>query len=103
MRQSQQVLEWQQEARVEGRVEGLLQGRTEGQVNDILRLLELRFPPGPTAELIAAIHSVTDPGNRARIFDAAVTAASLEAFQKQTLPWTTPPPPATSVGSQNGV
>ena len=53
MRESQQVLEWQEEARTEARV--------EMKRADLLRLLQLRFKtpaPGDLAAAVQALHAV---------------------------------------------
>jgi hypothetical protein len=73
VRQSQQVLEWQAEARVEG----MFQARRDF----LLRLLQLRFPVEIPADLKAAIEAMADPEELTRWFDAAATAPSLDAFR----------------------
>ena len=70
MVESQQVLEW------------INEGEIKGQIKSLLRLLERKFPPGPSAELRAVIQSCTDPALWARWFDAAVAAQNLEEFQQ---------------------
>jgi hypothetical protein len=75
MRQSQQVLEWQEEARVEGRAEG----RLETKANDLVRLVEVRWPPGLPPELVAKVRATTELAQLNAWFDAAAAAPSLEA------------------------
>jgi hypothetical protein len=78
VRQSQQVLEWQREARVEG--------RAEGKAEALLRLLELKFHTPVPVELATAIKSTTDLDQLSRWFDAAVTIGSLDAFRQLVQP-----------------
>ena len=72
MRESQQVLEWQEEARTEARVE------TQRAV--LLRLLQLRFKTPVPGDLAAAVEALHDLDELSRWFDVAATAASLDAF-----------------------
>ena len=67
--QSQQVLEW------------MAEGKVEGKVESILRLLELKFQAVPP-EVTAAVRGTSDLAQLGRWFDAAVTAGSLEAFRQ---------------------
>ncbi len=67
MKQSQQVLEWQAEARAES----------------ILRLLELRFHEVPP-DLAESLRTTTDFVKLTAWFDLAYSAASIEAFRHRT-------------------
>ena len=73
MLQSQQVLEWQEEARQETRIE-----RARRYV---LRALEKRFQAPVPSDLVARIEALTDLDELDRWFDATLTAASVEAFR----------------------
>jgi hypothetical protein len=70
MLQSQQVLEWQMDARVDHA------NRT------LLRLLALRFPPGAPEDLLETIRSTTDLARLDRWIDAAATIGSLDEFRQ---------------------
>jgi hypothetical protein len=72
MRQSQQVLEWQREARIE----------TELQTRraDLLEALEVRFQSVPE-DLARIIAELTDLAELRRWFRAALQADSLNAFR----------------------
>lgn len=70
MRQSQQVLEWQDEARTETRV--------ETKREDLLRLLQLRFADPLPADLVAAVRAQHDVAVLSQWFDTAATATSLD-------------------------
>jgi hypothetical protein len=74
MVESQQVLEW------------IAEGEAKGKAESLLRLLELRFPPGPPPDLAAKVRGTTDPEQLRRWFDVAFTAASLEAFRNGMAP-----------------
>jgi hypothetical protein len=74
MVESQQVLEW------------ITEGEVKGLAESVLRLLALRFPPGAPADLTAQIRATTDAAQLRRWFDAAVAAASLEAFRQAIAP-----------------
>jgi hypothetical protein len=73
MRQSQQVLEWQEEARKETRIE---QSREY-----LLQALELRFGAPVPTELAAAINACEDIQELKRWFVASQTSPSLDAFR----------------------
>lgn len=73
MVQSQQVLEWM----AQGEAKGLVQGKAEA----LLQYLELRFPPGPPADLVSIIRGTTDWALLTEWFAAAVNAPTLEAFR----------------------
>jgi hypothetical protein len=73
MRQSQQVLEWQEEARHETRIERARRY--------ILRALQKRFQGPVPADLTERIESLTDLDELDRWFDASQTADSLAAFR----------------------
>jgi hypothetical protein len=69
MRESQQVLEWQAEARV------------EGQQDLLRRVLEQRFQTPVPADLSAVIETLTDPDDFVRWITAAYTASNLDAYR----------------------
>jgi len=69
MKQSQQVLEW------------IAEGKVEGKAELLLRQVRLRFGAVPP-ELEAAIRTATDPDQLDRWGDAAVTAPTLDAFRQ---------------------
>jgi hypothetical protein len=71
--QSQQVLEWQAEARAEG--------EAKGRATALLRLLQIRHGNVP-ADLIATITAMTDLATLDRWFDAGVTSSSLDDFRQ---------------------
>ena len=73
MQVSQQVLEWQAEARVEAE---LARSR-----RDILRAIELRFHTPPPFDLTAAVSTLTDLNELSRWFDIAITSDTLDAFR----------------------
>jgi hypothetical protein len=104
MKQSQQVLEWQAEARKEGRIEGHKEGRIEGHKEGrkegevsrlrsvVLRALELRTHAPVPPDLAEAVAGLNDLDELARWFEATQTAESLDAFRAAVgLP---APPPA---------
>jgi hypothetical protein len=69
MRQSQQVLEWKREERVES-------------VRDcLLHTLEVRFQTAVPADLAAAVQTVINLDQLNQLFDAALRAESLDAFR----------------------
>ena len=74
MKVSQQVLEWQAEARAEGRAEGL--------VAAILKVLASRFPSGVPADLAASIRGTRDLEKLEQWTVAAVNSATLEEFRR---------------------
>ena len=90
MRESQQVLEWQAQARAEERV---LTRRA-----DLRRVLERRFPGPVPADLAVHLDALTDPEELTRCFDAALDAASLDAFRAAVLPQ----PSASQANSSQG-
>lgn len=73
MQVSQQVLEWQAEARIEADL--------ERSRKDILRALELRFRAPVPADLTATVTALADLDELSRWFDATLTSDSLEAFR----------------------
>lgn len=73
VKQSQQVLQWQNEARREGELSGLR--------GAVLRALRVRFHKKLPLKLTAAIQRVNDLDELARWLDAALTAESLEGFR----------------------
>jgi hypothetical protein len=86
MRQSQQVLEWQAQARQEGRQEG----ERERSRALVLRALELRYRTPVPADLAAAVAALNDLGELSRWFDATLTNDTLDAFRAE-VGRTTPP------------
>jgi hypothetical protein len=78
---SQQVLEWQAQARQEGRQEGEYVGALARSRRDLTRALELRFHTPVPADLAALIAGQGDLTVLASWFDAALTAESLGAFR----------------------
>lgn len=77
VKQSQQVLEWQAEARREG----LREGELAGQRAALLRALRVRFKKKIPAKVSAAIAALNDLDELARWLDAALTADSFEVFR----------------------
>jgi hypothetical protein len=67
---SKQVLEWETAA------------AAKQQALSILRLLELRFPPGAPTELAATVRGTADIERLKQWFDAAATATSLDDFRQ---------------------
>ena len=72
MVQSQQVLEWQSEARAEG--------KAEGQATALIAVLEARFQSVAT-ELVDAIRSISDLRRLSTLVPLAAKAASLDQFR----------------------
>ncbi len=70
MRASQQVLEWQAEAKLEQRRA------------DLMHLLELRCKKPLPADLATTIRSMTNMAELARWFEAAATVSSYKAFRE---------------------
>jgi hypothetical protein len=68
MIESQQVLEW------------IAEGLVKGKVETLLRILEVRFPPGAPPDLAQAIRATTDLDRLSHWLDLAITAASLDDF-----------------------
>ncbi len=77
MRQSQQVLEWQEQARQEG----LMEGQVIGQQAALVHVLEKRFQTVLPADLADAISRMTDLEQMLAWLDAAVAADSLDTFR----------------------
>jgi hypothetical protein len=73
MQQSQQVLEWQEEARQETKIERAREY--------ILRALQKRFQTPVPSDVKARVESMTDLDELDRWFDASLTATSLEGFR----------------------
>ena len=77
MQVSQQVLEWQAEAREEGLTEGkIVRARAT-----LIQILEVRFGPSVPTDLANEIAAQGDLAVLDRWFDPAVTALSLDAFR----------------------
>jgi hypothetical protein len=70
MNDSQQVQEWIDE------------GVAQGEANAILRLLAMRFPPGPSAEITSRVHATTNLEQLREWFALAYTAETLDAFRQ---------------------
>lgn len=81
VRQSQQVLEWQAEARIEGRKEGRAEGQLETKRADLLCLIQLKFHEALPSDLVDQIDATTNLEVLTRWFDQAVQANSLDAFR----------------------
>jgi hypothetical protein len=75
MRESQQVLEWQAEARAEA--------WKAGQTDALLRVLRLQFGSPLPDELVAEVKALTEEADLSRWFEAAVKSRTLEQFQAQ--------------------
>lgn len=80
MRQSQQVLEWQEEARREGRQQGLAEERAAG----LLRILHARFPGAVDAGLETTIRSTSDLTKLAAAYEKAALCSSMKEFRRET-------------------
>jgi hypothetical protein len=65
-----------------GFAQGFARGLIEGWVNSLLFLLELRFPPGASPELVEAIRGNADLERVKAWFDAALSSGSLDTFRK---------------------
>jgi len=70
MRDSQVVLEWME------------QGKVEGQAKALLHQLAKKFPPGAPADLAATIQACKDETMLLRWFDAVLDASSLDEFRR---------------------
>jgi hypothetical protein len=83
--QSQQVLEWQAEARKQGKAEGITEGEAkgiaEGIAESVLRLLERRFAKPVPPDVAAKIRATTNLGQLDQWFDAAFDVRSLAKFR----------------------
>jgi hypothetical protein len=77
VRQSQQVLEWQEEARREA----LAKGQLETKRATVLRAVQVRLQSPVPADLVARVEAMTSLEELDRWFDAALTAASLDDFR----------------------
>jgi hypothetical protein len=65
----------------EGKAEGEVIGEVKAKAASILRLLEIRFPPGAPADLADAIRRETDLNRLNAWFDVAATTSSLSDFR----------------------
>jgi flagellar biosynthesis/type III secretory pathway protein FliH len=81
MRESQQVLEWQAEARAEALKEGRQEGWREGRQDALLDVVRLQFGSALPDELMAQVRSLTDNAEISRWFEAAVKSQTFEQFQ----------------------
>lgn len=79
VQQSEQVLEWQREARQAGIKEGIKEGVKEG----VKRVLQRRFAVVASAEVFRRLEALDDRGELDRWFDAALAAESWEAFERE--------------------
>jgi hypothetical protein len=77
VRESQQVLEWQAEARKEGLVEGKVQDARE----KLLQVLQVRFGMDVPADFSAQVQAQDDLNVLNRWFQQALTAATLDDFR----------------------
>jgi hypothetical protein len=77
MRESTVVNDWIAVGKAEGKAEGTIETRR----NDILRLLELRFPGQVPVDCVAAVESQADLNVLSRWLDAVVTSPSPAAFR----------------------
>jgi hypothetical protein len=75
---SQVVEQWRAEGRAMGWAEGRAEGRAEAVRANLLRVLEVRFPSGVPADLVAAVNAQKDPATLDRWFDRALTANNLD-------------------------
>jgi hypothetical protein len=90
VKQSAQVLEWQEEARKAGREEGEQHGEQRGEQRGLLRgkqeailhLLQGRFHKRISKALINKISNTTDLATLTHWFNAAITIGSLKEFQQ---------------------
>ncbi|MBL8796361.1 MAG: hypothetical protein JNM56_20855 [Planctomycetia bacterium] len=78
MVESQVVNRWKAEAKAEG----LAEGKAEGAADMLLQLLRKKFRVELPAELLAYVASCKDSGLLAQWLDAALDAASLDAFRR---------------------
>ncbi len=78
MQVSQQVLEWQAQARQEGEQKGQLTAAREC----LLDALQLRCHGPIPADLLATIQEISDSRELKRWFNAALRAESLDAFRE---------------------
>jgi hypothetical protein len=74
---SQQVLEWQAEARAKGRIEG----KAEAKAEDVVSALRVRFPKKVSKKLHQAIMQSTDLEQLDHWHKLAITAETLDAFR----------------------
>lgn len=81
MKVSQQVLEWQAEARQEGLQEGLQKGEIVKAHADLMRILELRFGSPMPTDLASEIASQRDLDVLSRWLEATITSPDLNAFR----------------------
>jgi hypothetical protein len=69
MQRSEQVLEWQQQARI------------ETMRANLLKALQVRLHAEVPEDLVSAVEAMTDLGELSRWFELALTADSLDAFR----------------------
>ena len=85
MRESSIVEEWKAEVEAMGQAKGQAKGEAKGRVGakreDLLRVLQVRFPTPVPADLEAVIQVQTDLDTLSRWFDAALRTASLDEFR----------------------
>jgi hypothetical protein len=68
---------WRAEGKAEGRVEGAIEARRD----DVLRLLNLKFPGQVSDDLVAALEARDDLDELSRWLDAVVTSSTLRRFR----------------------
>ncbi len=66
------------------RTEGRNEGRNEKQVENIVRLLQVRLKLTPSAELVSRLRQTHDENRLAHWFDLAATVNTLEEFLAET-------------------
>ena len=85
MRESQTVNEWKKEGRLEGRLEGRVEGRVEGRLEggreDLMKVLQARFPGEIHGELLQIFSTQQDYETLSRWLVAAATAPTFEQFR----------------------
>jgi hypothetical protein len=73
---------WKSEGRAEGFADGMAAGLLEGRRQTLLRILQLRFPVGIPADVMAFAKATTDLELLNRWIDSAVMAASAQQFEQ---------------------
>lgn len=82
MLDSRFVDEWKAEVMALGEAEGMVLGRRE----NLMRVLQFRFPTPVPSDLETVIQAQTDLDTLSRWFDASLRAASLDEFRAAVLP-----------------
>ncbi len=83
MRESVIANEWKNEGRVEGRVEGRREGRIESRREDLLNVLQARFPGELPEDVVRVVATQENADSLSRWLVAAATAANIEQFRSQ--------------------